>query len=313
MKTSFELLFRRAALGGGVVAAALALTSCGAVSHELPPMKAPADVHVQAQALYEQFAGTVDERNAGSLLRAHRLNAGMDACLESAGFPEWQWSLSRSFASPADALGASDWFAEPLRPVWSENEIASAPFMAAEAEMNRDDHGRSPAYEAAIDKCLASTEPVSDAEADAVSAPEGTKKLVDAWDDALAQADDELGGDDAKRGACMRSSSLSVLDETGQTYDELGPAMSYMAAKSGPAPAGPSDPRAKSPEWQRFLAQEQEVLEADFACRKDAYEQHIMDLAPLIEDFASEHAKEIEAVEAEWREITERAHSLETE
>ena len=48
-----------------------------------------------AVAVYAQFAGTEYQRNAGLVMRAWTFNHAMDECMQSLGFPQWDWSTSR--------------------------------------------------------------------------------------------------------------------------------------------------------------------------------------------------------------------------
>jgi hypothetical protein len=258
--------------------------------------------------VYEQFAGSTDERNAGFVLQAYALNGAMDECMSEQGYPEWDWSLSREYAGPADPLG-SDWFGALQRPYWSQNEMVMRDFGAAELVMNADD--ASPEYGHAVDRCLDLTQGKgSDESLEAASMPEGSPSLISQWDSMLMKAEEDLMGDTAPYWNCMDDSSIEQVKAGGQSYEEILPKISGMAAAAGPAPAVDADPSTYSTEWKEFLAIEQEVLDADEACRGDVYREHIGGLLPRIEVFARDHADQIEAADTGWRDIVSKAEEL---
>lgn len=268
--------------------------------------KDPADVHALAQRVYESFAGTVAQQDAGEVLRAYAMNGPTDACLEEKGYPEWDWSLSRSYAVPYDPLRPTEWFAELQRRRWSENESAMRDFVAAEREMNADE-GRPEAYEKAIDTCLAASPQPSDDEVDRASTPKDATALVEAWRSTMREHGQKLGGDPAAYYECLDGAELEVLTAWGESSDELGVVMAVEAGKAGPPPAEGEKP---SEAWSRFLVLEGEVLAAEAACRQDVHDRHIAELAPVITAFAEEHADAISRAQSGWDEIEKRAAEL---
>ncbi len=125
-----------AVLGGGVVVLAADDPDL------LEPAEVPAvgaDVRQRAEEVYGSFAGTERQRNAGGILRAYGQNGAMDECMDEKGFPEWDWSLTRLYATPdPDPLMYATWFSEPNAPVLSEPLIVHKRALLAEAESNRD-------------------------------------------------------------------------------------------------------------------------------------------------------------------------------
>lgn len=263
----------------------------------------PADVHALAQRVYDSFAGTAAQQDAGQVLRAHAMNGPMDACLEEHGYPEWDWSLSRSYAAPYDPLRPTEWFAELQRRLYSENEIAMRDYLAAESEMNTDE-GRPEAYEKAIDACLVASAQPSEDEVDRASTPKDTTALIEAWRSIMREHGQRLGGDPATYYQCMDAAELEVLTAAGAGYDEIGEVMAVEAGRAGPPPAEGEKP---SEAWNRFLVLEGEVIAADAACRQDVHDEHIAELAPVITAFAEEHADAISRAQSGWDEIENQA------
>lgn len=311
MKTSI----RRSAwvLGIAAVVAASLLTACGgdATATESGEGWNPAEVRAEAVRVYESFAGTQDQQNAGLVVRAHALNGAMDGCLDERGYPQWDWSLARTYASPYDPLRPTEWFAELGDKVYSENEMAMRGYVAAEAEMNAD-VSRDPRYEQAIDECLAETPQPSDSDAHSVSAPAQTPALVEAWRTTMHHARDDIGGDIGVYYQCMEDASIPVLDNDGLPYggEESSAKMASEAAKAGPVPTSAQDPATYSDKWKHFLAEEEQIIDADVGCRKDVYDEGITRLGPVIAQFETDHADEIAKAGQGWEQITERAAEL---
>lgn len=265
-----------------------------------------ADVRREAQQLYERFAGDVEQRNAGYVVAAYRRDGAMDACMDDAGYPQWDWSEGRDYAAPTDALGTSTWFAEPMRRTWSETLAAQAPGMVAEGRMNGD--ARWPdGYEAAIDACLAHN-PVDDPARGTIKPPGDNARLVQEWWAALREAGEDLVGDDTAYVRCMDVADIPVLGD--RPYDDIGPAMSGVAPAATDIPTSADDVATDSPGWQRYLAAEDAVIAADWGCRKAAYEEHLMGLADVIEGFAADHADDIVRAERRWRKVVIEAAAL---
>lgn len=197
----------------------------------------------------------------------------------------------------------------PSRAIFSNNEVASGPYLLAEAEMNSDG-GRSPAYETAIDDCLEQVPPASDADVARAGQPEGTARLVDDWREVMAEAGTRLGGDSSAYVTCMDSSGISALEKAQTDFDEIGPVMTQLAGQAGPPPSPGADPSTYSDDWNRFLDYEGEVIDADLACREEVYRRGIGDMAAVIEDFESRHARDISRAEAGWIDITAEAAEL---
>lgn len=269
----------------------------------------PAGVRGAAEQLYAQIVGTPEQRNAGYVLRAYAFNGATDRCMDEAGYPDWDFSRSRRHAEPLDALASGTWFARPRWRRWSERLRALKPFMDAEEEMNGGELG-TPAYRDALDGCLAGHDQVSDAEADAVTTPEGAPELEALWWEELRAAAAELAGSDTPYYECMDRAKLPVLVENGFSADDLDMAMSTVMPAAADVPGSATDPAADSQAWRRFLLTEKRVIEADWQCRKGVHDQHIIGLGAFVAEFRHEHADALGAASSGWKDIEARARDL---
>ncbi len=222
------------------------------------------------------------------------------------GYPEWDWSLSPEVAGPVDPL-ASDWFGALQRPSVSINEMVNRNWASTEAILNAD--APIPGYEDAIDACSGSSGPsMSDDDLDAVAVP--NQGLIEEWNSMVRDAERDLIGDAKPYYDCMDDSDLELLRISGERYGESGPVFTSVAAAAGPAPTLDADPTSYSDKWKGFLAIEQEVLDADEACRGEQYNEQIGELLPLIDDFEKVHEDEIADAEARWSQIVAEAAEL---
>lgn len=274
-----------------------------------PDSASAADVRAEAQRVYESFAGTQQQQDAAYVLQSYSRNGPLDECLAQRGYPEWDWSLSRPYASPYDALSASVWFAEPGDRFFSENEIATRAFAEAEKVMN--DADRWPAgFSKTLLECEDSVKPTSDADVEKASRPAGSAKLLEAWDTAMREAGERLGGSFDAYYDCMTAADLPVLKQNNRTYDDLGPVMASEAGKAGPPPTADQDPSTYTDAWRHFLDLEDQMLTADTACRTDVYNRDIGKLMATITEFAESHADEIASAQEGWDDVVVRAGQL---
>jgi hypothetical protein len=320
METIMRAVARAPRLLSGVVLLG-ALVACGTASSQVAASTETGEELVEraqelrddevstlAEEVFTAFNGTVEQRNAGGVLAAYATNGAMDACMAKAGFPEWDWSLTRTYAVPADPFAGTILFVTPGRRAWTLNETYQAPYLAAEREMNADDI---PADEdAAISTCLDTTETTADDEAiAAASTPSGAVELRSAWDDMLmgvvfSKFSDEL----RPYNECM--SEFPLAEQNDVSADELGPLMSGEVAAAGPAPTPGQALSTYSNEWEAWLRTEAQYIEHDANCRSGVYTAHIAEFGPLIKDFAAKHSAEIERVRQGWFDIEKKARDL---
>ncbi len=105
---------------------------------------------------------------------------------------------------------------------------------------------------------------------------------------------------------CMERAGTPVMDDDGIPW----PNSRRVEPETKAIPSSASDPRVQSEEWQALLAEERVITDADWACRKDVYTEHIGDLLPAINRFEAEHEQEIEQAQQEWEVIEDQAEEL---
>lgn len=261
-----------------------------------------------ANGVFASFSGTEGQRNAGLVLRAYAYNNSMDDCMAANGHPEWDWSLSRQYATPIDSLASGVWLAQPMRPFRSEQLMAQQPRLLAELEMNADDVSEQ--LQEIIVRCSNSAEPASEVAAESAARPRVAAQLIDEWNQVIGQAAEEAGGSLDKYYACMDAADLSVLAETGLPSEYLGEAVSTLGPSDSEMPSSAPDPLAAAPQWHELLTVESEINEADWSCRQETYLSHIGDVRSIAIQFAEAHQTEILAAQAGWAEIEREATLL---
>lgn len=266
-------------------------------------------VRDEARRVFESFAGTPAEQNALSVVQAHAANADMDSCMESAGYPEWDWSLSRTYAAPPDPLNSQFWLAEPLRRWRSADLLAMRPFLEAEKVMNADN--TSVGMDEAVTSCLKAVTPRSEATLDQ-AAPRLIERLTLEWYGMVSALGDEFALPSASTYLdCMDASDVSALDDIDAPATEIGPAMSRLGPSDSDIPRSLDDSaRWNSGGWQHLLRGEDELIEADWSCRMDVYVAAINDVLPHIKEFAEQHTDEIATARRAWKQVVADAEEL---
>lgn len=237
-------------------------------------------------------------------MRAYVLNFGMDRCMQAAGYPDWDWSLSRQYAGPVDPLASGVWFGEPNRPFRSQQLVAQQRRLRADDTMNADDV--SPQRQAAVLSCVNSTPRASDSEAESATMPPVVAQLVSEWSNTISAAA-AAAADTSAYYECMDAAKIPVLVGTGLPATELSEAISTLGPNSADIPASPSDPAAAGDAWQSFLRSEKTITDADWSCRQDVYQRRIGDLVPVITRFATEHSTEMADAQAQWERVAKEA------
>jgi hypothetical protein len=266
-----------------------------------------AEIRAKAQRVWESFAGTARQQDALSVLSAYWGNKAMDECLARNGYPEWDWSLSRTYADPEDPLQTNTWLAMPMSRWRSNDLVAAKPFLLAEAVMNADP----PSAEAdAVAACAGSSS--GNASRLGTDAPIG--RLKNTWRSLVADVGATALPDERAYEDCVTAADVALL--RGEESDQpLATRIAYAMSGASPDDADiPSDPinpqQWANPAWQHFLGLEDEFFRADWACRKYIYAEHIGDLDPVIDSFAAQHASEIAEASAYWRQVEADAAAL---
>jgi hypothetical protein len=266
------------------------------------------EVRAQAERVFESIAGSQYEADALAVVQAYSANGDMDVCMDDAGYPAWDWSLSRHYTPPRDPLNSSEWLDEPLKRWRSVDLLVMRPFLEAEVIMNHPSVGQ----DEAITECLGSIDPRSEEVLDP-AAPRLIERLTLKWYDMVREAEERFDLPPTSRYLdCMDAADISALDDEGlPANDNIGPAMSALGPDDDHIPHSLDDTeRWNSAGWQRLLAGEDELVEADWACREDVYVQAIEKMAPLIDAFVEEHRADLAAVREAWEQIVAKAEQL---
>lgn len=62
--------------------------------------------------------------------------------------------------------------------------------------------------------------------------------------------------------------------------------------------------------WEEFLAMEQSVAEADWACRSEIYAAGISSLVPVLDEFATRYQDQVDALHDYWTGVESKAEDL---
>lgn len=272
------------------------------------PATAGREVRAQAERVFESIAGSQYEADALAVLQAYLANGEMDACMDDAGYPAWDWSLSRHYTPPRDPLNSSEWLDEPLKRWRSADLLVMRPFLEAEVIMNHP----SAEQDEAVTECLGSVEPRSEGVLDR-AAPRLIERLTLEWYDMVRKAEERFDLPPTSRYLdCMDAADISALADEGLlANDNIGPAMSALGPDDDDIPHSLDDTeRWNSTGWQRLLAGEDELVEADWACREDVYVRAIEKMTAPIDAFLEAHRTDIAAVREAWEQIVAKAEQL---
>lgn len=270
------------------------------------PTDASLEVQHYADEVFEGFNGTMAQRQASGMLQAWALNGPMDACMEAAGFPEWDWSSGHRAAPRTNALDASDWFAAPLNPSYSNALRDSVEYLAQEkalrAEVLSDNET------SAVVECANTTPATSDDEADRASTPEVVSQLRNRWWSMLEGWDSKYGDAEAYESCFDAAVQGSSLD--GASAESWRRTLAEAAPEPGDVPSPSVADKNFSAPWNNFLDLEKSLVGADWSCRREVYETHYRDISRDIEQFAADNAGAIEQAGRAWESIVKRAAEL---
>lgn len=295
------------AVGGAILAVTSTGTAGGFWGGATAPDAHGEPVQAAANATFEAFNGTVSQRRAGVALRGYALNGGMDRCMAERGFPEWGGWSGQGLEPPVAGLATSTWFADPHGRGFSDMLMATALGRRGEQRAMSAEPGGEESR--AIDACLGSVDPASDAEVAGLSTPPGVARLRSEWWTMLVEVDERFG-DLAGYHACLDTADISLLEETGLAGAELHLALRHLEPDPDAIPTSSDDAAARTAAWQRVLAVEREVNDADWSCRRDVYLDHIDEVGDAVEAFASDHAAAIARAQNGWQDVTARARDV---
>lgn len=291
---------------GGVVAGRSIGGSGTTVQSAAAPSKGSAELQRHANDIFEQFNGTKTQRTDSGLLQAWALNGAMDGCMESQGFPAWDWSAGHRAAPRTNALDASLFFSAPLNNSFSQSLRDSTKFLKEEEKLRKST--LSPEEDKAVGECLNSTSNTSDTEASTASTPAGVTKLREQWWAMLASWQDKYADVEAYEACFAKAAAGLPINST--KGDGWKGGLSTMAPPPADIPPTGEGAVAGNAAWQGFVKTEKALESADWSCRSSTYEAHLADVSREIDSFAEEHAAEIDAAEIEWADLQERGKRL---
>ena len=260
-------------------------------------------IRAYASLVFESFYGTVPQRDAAGVVGAWLDNGAMDTCMDQAGYPEWDWSITRQYASSVDPLSSSAFFDDPAGKALSSTLMATVPGIIADDRLMNLTPG--PVEDEVISRCLETTPPPSDEQGQLRPVGRG---LLEDWRALMYSLDAEFGDEDAFW-RCVDDANPSVLDGV-EEPGEGGSVLYSLAPDGDDTPTGLSDPKADDDAWQRFLVAEQEWDAARWGCRSQVYNEHIDDVNTAVHQFALDNAKRIASTKAEWLVVEKRAAEL---
>lgn len=263
-------------------------------------------VQAKANAVFESFNGTVAQRDASGVLQSWALNGGMDTCMQSEGFPEWDWSATRNVAPRTNALDTSVFFAAPLGHSYSNALIDMAPAILAEKAVRERELSNEEAV--AVSRCVESTKATSDEAATQASIPVVVQHLRNKWW-AMLTSLDERYGNVQEYDACFarEAKSLAVSATQGDSWKA---GLANLVPSASEVPQSADEPFADGGPWSVFVTAEAQLEAVDWGCRSGVYESHLADVEAAIAEFASKNAADIEAAKAAWADVEKSAAEL---
>lgn len=163
-----------------------------------------------------------------------------------------------------------------------------------------------PDEDRAIGACLAKVPPASDDETSAT--PPAAQRLRDQWWAMVSRLDSEYG-DDAAYASCLGASDIEGLGRIG-SRDDATLAMQEMTPAASQLPTDADSAWVDSPQWQSLLTAESAWEKRDWLCRSRVYNAHLADVESAVDDFADDHASEIDQTRRGWARVATRAQDL---
>lgn len=282
----------------------------------------PTQTQSEIVANHQRWAGSSADLQAAEVLRAQALNGEFDACMQSAGYPEFNFrnNIHLPLAPPDTGLTG---LLEPFgQHVLRDEALAAARGMALEYKGNHPETEYATwndQVDAATDRCLSESSAASDGEIERLIQPAGLDGLLASWyRDAETQRLLLIGsGIPEARGyvACMGDAGFghgSVKDGEEYAPSLMGRLRRLVSVPRQDSWRVVNDPEARedSQLWQDFIAAEEAWLEADEKCRTGIVAGNIAQVKAHQDEFVAEHAQEIDQVAAGWAAIRKDAREL---
>lgn len=294
--------------GAVVVLITAVLSACGSqTGGRALDESGASEVQRYAQATFDRMYGSLENQSAAQFLVAWELNHGLDECMAERGFPDWDPTAAMlTTPTSVDALGATLWLRDPARRTVSDNITISSQRDRAVSELENGPR-LSTKETASVNECSLNFPGPSDDTLDTFSYLGVASDAYSEFAEIVQKIDRELGGA-TRYFDCMNRAGFALEKEdwAEPVYIQLS---SLVASEAPPLSARPAydAPDPVDARWTAFTDFENSVLNSDYSCRRDEHLRGLGQLAPLLSDFVSKYASDLDAYDAHWREVTQVA------
>jgi hypothetical protein len=305
---TMAISFRHRIVAMALAALALATTAgCGRIDGRHPVDAVATDpagteqIRSQAVALYERWAGSIEDRQAAEVVIAQELNGARAECMESKGYTDVPWELAIGSAPPVDPPASSGWLMKPMSGFYSDTLLAGAWSDRARLLMQRP---LPPVENQASLDCDKVIPQAGDDEIDQIRHPAAATELDSAWRKALTETVSYLG-DTEDYLTCLDRAAIPALQ--GRPVSELDDVFDQARPAPNEIPLPGEQP---SPAWEAFRGLESGLTVADWGCREHVYGAGMQKLPAMLSQFQTSHASEVTSLEQHWSQIRVRAAEL---
>lgn len=272
----------------------------GATAGEAPPRLEP--WAAEAWDTYVSWAGSDDEHQAAEVLVAYAVNGGYSECMEAAGYPRpWQESISPPPVFK-DGLLYSFWAGGRRDGYFSQTVINGE--IGQRTEWASNAPGISGEGAEAASDCREANLAASDEAIGRYRNPRVVSRLQDAWAEALAPVL-IAGGQPSAYDACIAETGILEKNRV-DSVDELTDQLSDLM----PVGTVPLGDEASTPEWDAYLAMEQEFVDADWGCRKEVRAGLADEVSQAMAGFRTAHGDQIRQAREHWDSVAAQAEDL---
>lgn len=285
----------RATLSFSVVL--LVCAGCGDVGLEAPGVaneSKPSTVEARADEIFLQLAGDATQREAVHYLEFRSANADFETCMSDGGFSVRAEFLPIWKGYEPNATSGS-WMGELGR---RPSVMALQNARSAHAEVSTIDPKSvesSEEYQRAVRRCRDDDLAVIDFN-NKPGVPDGATDLVSEFKSVIFAIDEKLGPIQPYN-ECMLDAGFDL--SAGPDGDGGWQGLYNYLVGTMPLPPMPGA-EAAADEWQVYLELESKAIAADTQCRESKYREGLEMLEPLLDEFASQHAEDLDRFAVEW-------------
>jgi hypothetical protein len=284
-----------------LLAGAPLLVACGTATSPTEIAKSPQDaIEARADSIFEAIGGNATQKEAALWLEKRPNQIAFGECIRSQGFHVDSSYLPLWKGYRAD--GTSGQWMGALNRAPSERMLAIAETTLSERRQATPEQ-RTKEYKAASSLCNERTQDKQyHAGGAGPNAPAGAEQLAGPFFEMVSGVDRQLGSIEPYTD-CMKREGI---DHTSTTEGEQGWNGLY-AYLLGKAPYPPLPDEEPNEAWQAYLSLEKRALEADVTCRETKYHEGLHKLAPLLDEYESEHGDQITEIREGWNQVVSRA------